>query len=375
MSKLAIITGVTGQDGSYLAEYLLNRGNEYKTVVGLARRSSVDTYERISKIVQHPRFLPLESDLTDSGSLNKLINRYKPDEIYNLAAQSHVATSFEQPSTTFQVDLLGVLNLLEGIRYFSPHTRFYQASTSEMFGSNYTSGTVKDASEIDTPTVKNNALGVAMHNWTHRFQNEYTEFAPNSPYAIAKLAAHNLVGVYRKSYNLFACCGILFNHESERRGEKFVTRKITKYVGELYRHRKTLKGFEDRVRAYGGTFTPVPPYQKLHLGNLDAARDWGYAPDYVEAMYLMLQAEHPWDYVVATGEAHTVREFVQAAFETIGVKDYTQYIEVDKSLYRPCEVEFLCGNSDEIRRILKWMPKTDFKGLVRKMVQYDAGER
>jgi GDPmannose 4,6-dehydratase len=366
MSKLAVITGVTGQDGSYLAELLLSK-SEYKSVIGLARRSSVDTTERLKKVLPNSRFTLLESDLTDSGAIGRLVNRYKPDEIYNLAAQSHVATSFEQPSTTFQVDLCGVLNLLESIRHFSPHTRFYQASTSEMFGSNFTTGVELAVNEGEGGA---GAYPVAQY----KFQNEYTNFAPNSPYAIAKLAAHNLVGVYRKSYNLFACCGILFNHESERSGEKFVTRKITKYVGELYRHRKTLKGFEDRVRAYGGTPMTTPQYPKLHLGNLDAARDWGYAPDYVEAMYLMLQAEHPWDYVVATGEAHTVREFVQAAFETIGVKDWEKYVEIDKSLYRPCEVEFLCGNSDEIRKVLKWMPKTDFKGLVRKMVQYDAGE-
>lgn len=340
MRKVAIITGITGQDGSYLSELLLKK--DYH-VVGLVRRSSVNTYERIKHIENDKNLMIVESDLTDPSSINFLVNRYKPDEIYNLAAQSHVATSFTQPITTFQINTVGVLNLLEAVRNFSPHTKFYQASTSEMFGSNYT---------VDVESIASSKI---VH-----FQDEDTGFSPNSPYAIAKLAAHQMVGVYRKSYGLHASCGILFNHESERRGELFVTKKITNYVAKLHQYKKSISGLDASVQN--------KMYPKLKLGNLDASRDWGYAPDYVEAMWLMLQQDVPDDYVIATGETRSVKDFVVAAFKCIAVNNWEKYVEIDPEFYRPCEVEFLLGNPQKARTKLGWEPKTKFADLVKKMV-------
>jgi GDP-mannose 4,6-dehydratase len=724
MGKVAIITGVTGQDGSYLAEFLCKK--DYK-VIGLARRSSVNTHERLNKVSDKQNFMLLESDLTDPSSINYIVNRYKPDEVYNLAAQSHVQTSFSQPVTTFSINTVGVLNFLDAIKTFSPHTKFYQASTSEMFGSNFSAKLQHDGKE-------------------YKYQDENTQFAPNSPYAVAKLAAHQLVGLYRKSYDVYGACGILFNHEcfkydmpimikvnnrieirsieetalhylenielnkdiyvwsnntwvkiktiswfhnkdkkligintrngviftshdhkfisennqnivaetiqcgdrllhgkfpsevgasdvslqeaellgmlagdgakhqftnkdkvilnkfdrlwvsvtggrtqyypsvsgftgeevgrlnlhggswwlkkfqiysstldtfghqykqipiqilnsntnvmeafltgynlcdglkantckykfknfktnspilaqgllylisvvtgqrfnitieqsfahrkqqiyysinllsdregvlekyhkvskllssglsqrgiyaitgisrkliskikngyiptnihhlelpsnevkkivinesydglffdietennmlnvgigtmvvhnSERRGENFVTRKITKYVGDLHTYKKSKDGLK-------GVFLYDSPieYPKLKLGNLDAYRDWGYAPDYVEAMWMMLQYNKPDDFIIGTGEAHSVREFVEQSFKVIGIKDWEKYVEIDPQFYRPCEVEFLCGNSRKAKEKLGWSAKTNFESLVRKMVQYDAEE-
>lgn len=348
--KVAIITGVNGQDGSYLAELLLEK--QY-SVIGLVRRSSVNTHERINHVINKEGFMLLEADITDPSSVNAIVNRYKPDEIYNLAAQSHVKTSFDQPNFTFQVNTMGVLNILEAVRHFSPHTRFYQASTSEMFGSNFTFD-----SYLNSFYEKDGKL--CADTKQNKYQDENTNFSPNSPYAVAKVAAHNLVDLYRRSYGLHASCGILFNHESERRGENFVTRKITKYIGKLAHHRRSIKGL-------AGESYPV-----LGLGNLDAVRDWGHAQDYVEAMYLMLQQPKADDYVICTGKGHSVRDFLDAAFKSIGITDWSKYVEIDPQFYRPCEVEFLQGRCNKAKKALGWEPKITFEQLVQRMVQHDS---
>jgi GDPmannose 4,6-dehydratase len=330
MTKIAVITGINGQDGSYLAEYLLNK--DY-TVVGLHRRSSTNTSYRINHILHNKNLLLEEFDLTDPSSCNYILDKYKPHELYNLAAMSHVATSFKQPSTTFQIDTIGVVNLLEAIVHISPTTRFYQASTSEMFGSNY--------------STKINS----QNSTTEYYQDENTPFAPQSPYAIAKLAAHRLVQIYREAYNIFSCSGILFNHESPRRGENFVTRKITKYIGQLENHL-------------------LHNNKKLHLGNLLAKRDWGHAQDYVQAMHLMLVSNQPDDYVISTGQTYTVQDFLNEAFGLIN-KDYNDYVYIDPELYRPCEVNFLRGDCSKAKSVLGWTPQVSFSDLVKQMVISD----
>jgi GDPmannose 4,6-dehydratase len=328
MNKTALITGITGQDGSYLAELLLSKN--YK-VVGLYRRSSINSFSRIDNtILSNPNLIMEEFDLTDPSDCSSIVERHQPDEVYNLAAQSHVATSFKQPTTTVEIDTIGVLNLLEAIRARCTKARFYQASTSEMFGSNY---------------VESTDLG--------KYQNEETPFVPQSPYAISKLASHHMVRVYRDAYSLYACAGILFNHESPRRGENFVTRKITKYIGSLVNKR------------IDGSVV------KLKLGNLDATRDWGHAKDYVYGMYLMLQQDKPKDYVLATGESHTVKEFLELAFNSVDL-DYRDYVVVDPEFYRPCEVPFLRGDSTLARKELGWENKVSFQQLVSEMVQNDV---
>jgi GDPmannose 4,6-dehydratase len=267
----------------------------------------------------------------------RILKVIKPDEYYNLAAQSHVATSFEQPSYTWDATAKGVLNALEAIRNESADTKFYQASSSEMFGKNYT--TVYDDSG-ENPI---------------KFQNEDTAFYPQSPYAIAKLAGHHLVRNYRDSYNIFACSGILFNHESERRGENFVTRKITKWLGEFIASEKDKK------------------FPKLRLGNLDAHRDWGHAQDYVKAMWLMLQQENPDDYVVATGNTYTIKEFLEIAFSRYDL-NWEKYVVIDPKFYRPAEVEFLRGSPKKAKDKLKWSPEISFYQLVERMVENDVAE-
>jgi len=327
MNKVAIITGATGQDGSYLSELLLDKGY---TVVALRRRSSSEKgLERIQHLLNNDNFKLVEADITDSGCVNNLIQEYRPHEVYNLAAQSHVGTSFKQPSYTSQVNLQGPINFLEAIRLLSPSTKFYQASTSEMFGKNY------------------EQMGDT------KYQRETTAFVPQSPYAVAKLAAHEMVRIYRDSYGLFACCGILFNHESERRGENFVTRKITKWIGEF-----VASGQDEDFPA-------------LRLGNLDAHRDWGHAQDYVEAMYLMLQQDEPEDYVIATSETHSVREFLTEAFNEIGITNFEPYVVIDPEFYRPCEVDWLLGHTGKARDQLGWRPKVSFQELVQRMVRSD----
>lgn len=325
--KIALVSGVTGQDGSYLAEHLLSLNY---TVIGLHRRSSSYNLSRLKKINNHRYKFKLEEfDLTDSNDCYAIINQYKPNEFYNLAAQSHVGTSFKQPSTTLDINTKGVVNILEAIRHNSPDTKFYQASTSEMFGSNYTEDLSSGC----------------------KFQNEKTSFSPRSPYAISKLASHQLLHVYKDAYNIFACSGILFNHESPRRGENFVTRKITNYIGKLV----------------GGV---IPKSEKLKLGNLEAKRDWGHAKDYVTAMYLMLQQNNPQDYVISTGETHTVREFVEKAFSIVNL-NWEDYVEIDPALYRPCEVDYLKGDSSLARQQLNWKPSITFDTLVEEMVYSD----
>lgn len=332
MSKTALITGVTGQDGSYLADYLIER--EYQ-VIGLHRRTSNNSFQRIIHLLENPNFKLEEFDITDPSDCSQLVEQYKPDELYNLAAQSHVGTSFKQPSTTVDINTLGVINLLEAVRHRSPDTRFYQASTSEMFGENYTEG------------------------WCHhirgmaRFQNESTSFAPQSPYAISKMASHRMVQVYREAYGLYACCGILFNHESPRRGENFVTRKITKYIGQLTNN--ILSGSH---------------YHPLFLGNLNSYRDWGHAKDFVKAMYLMLQQNSADDYVIGTGETHSVKEFLEASFKLVNL-NYEEFVKIDPSLYRPAEVDYLRSDPTKAYIHLEWRPTVSFSELVDDMVTSD----
>lgn len=320
MKKKALITGITGQDGSYLAELLLGKGYE---VHGIIRRSSSFNTQRIDHLYVDPHkatnFFLHYGDLTDSSNLSRLIERIQPREIYNLGAQSHVKVSFEVPEYTAEVDAIGTLRLLDAIKETGVKTRFYQASTSELYGK---------AQEVP--------------------QTETTPFYPRSPYAAAKLYAYWVTVNYREAYNLFACNGILFNHESPRRGETFVTRKITKALARI------VKGTQD----------------KLYLGNLEAKRDWGFAGDYVEAMWLMLQQDEPDDYVIATGETHSVRELCQEAFGLVGL-DYRDYVEVDPRYFRPTEVELLLGNPAKARRKLGWQPRVGFKQLVRMMVEAD----
>ena len=316
----ALITGCTGQDGSYLTEFLLAKGYE---VHGLKRRASSFNTDRLDHIYQDfhqadARFLLHYADLTDGSSLATLLHDLRPDEIYNLGAQSHVKVSFEVPEFTADVVACGTLRLLEAMRRTSVRCRFYQASSSEMFGS-------------AAPP-----------------QSETTAFHPRSPYARAKAFGHNITVNYRESYGLHASSGILFNHESPRRGETFVTRKITRAVAHI-KH-----GVQ----------------QKLYLGNLDARRDWGYAPDYVCAMWLMLQQETADDFVVGTGEAHTVREFVELAFAHAGL-DWKEHVEVDTRYFRPAEVDYLCADASKARRLLGWEPTVTFDELVRIMVEAD----
>jgi GDPmannose 4,6-dehydratase len=316
----ALITGVTGQDGSYLAELLLKKGYE---VHGLIRRASTFNTERIDHLYIDPhqeraRIFLHYGDLSDSGQLTNLIYNLQPDEIYHLAAQSHVRVSFDMPEYTGDITGVGTVRMLEAIRRSGIKTKFYQASSSEMFG--------------DSPAP----------------QNEGTPFRPRSPYAAAKVYAYWMVANYREAYKVFACNGILFNHESPKRGETFVTRKITRALARIK------LGLEDR----------------LYLGNLDARRDWGYAGDFVEAMWIMLQQDCPDDYVIATGESHSVKEFLEEAFDYQGL-DWKDYVAIDPRYFRPTEVDFLRGDSSKAKRKLGWEPKIAFKDLVHMMVDSD----
>jgi GDPmannose 4,6-dehydratase len=323
--KKALITGITGQDGSYLAELLLSKKYE---VYGIIRRSSSLNTGRIDQIYQDPhepnaQLFLLYGDLNDGSSLNRIIRTVQPDEIYHLGAQSHVRVSFDIPEYAGDITGLGTVRILEAIREAGVKTRFYNASSSEMFGS---------------------ALPP---------QNENTPFYPRSPYAAAKLYAHWMTVNYRDGHGLFACNGILFNHESPRRGETFVTKKITKAAARI----------------------KLGKQDKLYLGNLDAKRDWGYAPDYVEAMWQMLQQDKPDDYVVATGESHSVREFLTEAFGYLDL-NWNDYVHIDPRYYRPTEVDALQGDASKARRMLGWAPKVSFSQLVRLMVDADlAAER
>jgi GDPmannose 4,6-dehydratase len=322
MAKKALITGITGQDGSYLTEFLLEKGYE---VHGIVRRASSFNRARLDAVWSDPQLSDTRvflhyGDLTDSGSLARLLYQVRPAEIYNLAAQSHVRVSFDNPEYTMDVNATGTIRLLEAIRDTGLKARFYQASSSEMFGK-----------VLEVP------------------QTEKTPFYPRSPYAVSKVSAHWATVNYRESFGYHASNGILFNHESPRRGEAFVTRKITRAVAHI------LAGIED----------------KLYLGNLDAKRDWGYAKEYVEAMWLMLQQDDPGDYVVATGETHSVREFLEEAFGLAGL-DWKQYVVHDSRYLRPAEVDLLIGDATKARTRLGWKPMTSFKQLVKLMVDADV---
>tara|TARA_R100001163_G_scaffold1295_4_gene2005 strand:- start:7 stop:1167 length:1161 start_codon:yes stop_codon:yes gene_type:complete len=367
--KKALITGITGQDGSYLAELLLSKGY---SVVGLVRRSSMPNLDRISSILTNENFSLVEGDLSDAFSVYSIVQKGQFDEIYNLAAQSHVKTSFDQPHYTFAVDALGPIYFLEGIQKFSPETKFYQASTSELFGKNYT---VDDHATLivkDNNIVVDGVNGKGLYDYK-KYQDENTAFMPQSPYAAAKLSAHHMVRIYREGYGIHACCGILFNHESERRGEQFVTRKITKWIGEFKRWAMSV-GFVNDPPQNGNDLVLGPnnsTFPKLRLGNLDAYRDWGHAKDYVEAMWLMVQQDDPQDFVIATGETYSVRDFLREAFNEINIQDFEPYVVIDPKFYRPAEVEYLCGRPTKAKEVLKWEPKVSFKELVKRMVRRD----
>ena len=318
--KKALVTGITGQDGSYLVELLLGKGYQ---VWGLLRRSSSFHTGRIDHLYRDPHEQPklrlVYGDLTDGSNLSMIVNEIKPDEVYNLGAQSHVRVSFDMPIYTVDTDGLGTLRLLEAIRSGNKPTKFYQASSSEMYGK-----------VLETP------------------QTEKTPFYPRSPYGCAKVYSFWQTVNYREAYGLFACNGILFNHESPRRGETFVTRKITRAATRIK------LGLQD----------------KLYLGNLDAKRDWGFAGDYVEAMWLMLQQDKPDDYVVATGQSRSVREFVAEVFSYLGL-DWQKYVEIDQRYLRPAEVDYLEGDASKAKKILKWKPKVTFEALARMMTDAD----
>jgi len=353
--KTAIIYGITGQDGFYLTQELL-RHNYH--IIGVTRRSSTNNTTRLTPFLTNKNLELVEGDVTDCFSIANLINKYRPDEIYNLAAQSHVATSFSQPSLTWDITAGGCLNILEAIRNIKPNTKFYQASSSEMFGKNY-SERIETIHDSDIYTIK------------IKYQNEDTAMMPQSPYAIAKLAAHHLVRNYRDSYGIFACSGILFNHESPMRGEKFVTRKITKWIGGLHAILKQCEHIQfcDDYILCGDT-----KYPKLRLGNLEAKRDWGHAADYCRAMYLMLQHDSPDDYIVSTQETHSVKKFLELSFKIANLGDYFNFIIIDPAFYRPAEVDYLLGDSTKARKILSWSPRYDFNSLVEEMVEYDINE-
>ena len=319
--KKALITGITGQDGSYLLEFLLSKGYE---VHGIVRKASTFHTGRIDHLYQDVHVNGIDmmlhnGDLTDTGSIEKIINQVKPDEIYHLGAMSHVRVSFDMPEYTANTDGLGTLRILEAIKNSDLPIKFYQASSSEMFGASLPP------------------------------QNENTPFQPRSPYAIAKVFAHNMTKLYRDAYGIFACNGILMNHESPRRGETFVTRKITRGIARI-------KAGLDK---------------KIYLGNLDAKRDWGFSVEYVEAMHKMLQMSKPDDYVIATGETHSVKEFLAEAFLYAGLGDWKSYVEIDPKYFRPAEVEVLIGDTAKAQKELDWAPQVTFQDLVKIMVDSD----
>ena len=313
-NKTALITGITGQDGSYLADFLLSQGYQ---VAGMVRRSSTVTFDRIRHI--QDKIQVVQGDLLDLTSLVDVLRESRPSEVYNLAAQSFVPTSWKQPVLTGEFTALGVTRMLEAVRMVDPAIRFYQASSSEMFGK---------VQQVP--------------------QTEKTPFYPRSPYGVAKVYGHWITVNYRESYNLFACSGILFNHESPRRGLEFVTRKVAHTVAKI----------------------KLGLANELHLGNLESKRDWGYAPDYVRAMWLMLKQDRPDDYVVATGETHSVRELCQVAFDRVGL-DWQRYVVVDPAFIRPAEVDHLIGNPEKAGRVLGWEPSVTFQQLVELMVDAD----
>lgn len=360
-----LIFGATGQTGSYLAELLVDTHK----VIGVSRRSSTNNTHRLLSLLQNPNFELVEGDVSDCFCIANLINKYKPTIIYNMAAQSHVATSFKQPALTWDVTAGGCLNILEAIRTINPSIKFYQASSSEMFGKNFSTKYIA----VNPPAGHfDDVLKTPIHDCVEaKYQDESTPFMPQSPYAIAKLAAHHLVRNYRDSYGIFACSGILFNHESPRRGEQFVTRKITKWIGEFLNKVKdvdlnSLSFTESHILELGKEVFP-----KLRLGNLDAQRDWGHAKDYAGAIVSIMNHDKPDDYVVSTQETHTVREFLTLAFQHAGLGSYENYVVVDPEFFRPSEVDFLLGDSSKVRKTLDWQPSYSFLDLVKEMVDQD----
>ncbi len=346
--KTALITGIMGMTASYLCEILLDKG--YK-VIGLRRRSSNPNYENLVNVIDNSNLEIVIGDITDYSSVHSIMTKYNPDEVYNLAAQSFVRSSFDTPYHTIDVNSTGPLNFLEVIRKEKLSSRFYQASTSELFGK-----AVSLYYDVQGSSVRYDGLPLKEDDgiWQNRdceyFQDELTPFIPASPYSIGKLTAHHLCRLYRESYNIYTSCGILFNHEGPRRGKDFVTRKITDYIGQLVN--KKNKG-------------------KLKLGNLSASRDFGFAEDYAYAQHLMLQQNIPDDYVICTEETHTVDEFCKLAFEEVGL-NYNEYIEIDSSNFRPSEVNILRGDCSKARHVLGWKPTHSFKDLIREMVRSDV---
>ena len=373
----AIISGVTGQDGSHMSDLLLSKGYE---VIGITRRTSNKNTDRISHLLNNRNFRVVEGDISDSHSITSLLMSNKNvDEFYNFAAQSHVATSFNQPNLTFDMTGKSVINILQAIVDNNlNHIRFYQASSSEMFGSNYNT-------KVEYSNAKDFNLfnGVKCRNLNLisnivKYQDEQTNFMPQSPYAVAKLAAHHMVRIYRQAHNLHASCGILFNHEGPRRGEEFVTRKITKWIGSYLRWLKSnnLKPNDisdickdgESIYASGVQYS----FPKLRLGNLNAARDWGYAPDYMEAAWLMLQQDKPDDYVICTERTRTIKDFLDTAFYYANIPFWNNLVYIDPKFYRPCEVEYLRGSYKKAQEKLGWSPKCYFEDMVKEMVLNDS---
>ena len=313
--KTALIFGVTGQDGAYLSQFLLKKGYN---VFGTFRRTSHRCFERLDEMNNYENIIKIKADVMDHPSIRSAFRQSEPDEVYNLAAQSFVGASFEQPILTSDVTGLGTLRILDAVKEYSPDAKFYQASTSEMYG---------------------NAPGI---------KNEESPFKPRSPYGVAKVFAHNMTNHYREAYDIFACCGILFNHESPLRGIEFVTRQITYRLARIKFHQQ----------------------KKFKLGNIRAKRDWGFAGDYVESMWLMLQQKNPDDYVIATGESHSVEEFLALATEYAGLGDWREYVEIDYEL-RPTDIDVLVGDSSKAQKQLPWKPKMKFKDLIKNMVEHD----
>ena len=370
----AIIFGITGQDGSHLADLLLAKG--YK-VVGVARRCSVDNTQRVKHLLGVDGFDLVLGDITDVHSIMSILRENDDvNEVYNLAAQSHVAVSFKQPGLTWDATAKGCMNILQSLVDLRMiNVRFYQASSSEMFGKNY-----------DEKDTRISLLSNPPKPQTEKYQNEDTKFLPQSPYAIAKCAAHYMTRLFREGYGLHASAGILFNHEGPRRGETFVTRKITKWIGEFVKWKNHIDSQQHdsssdsdfilkfSPNALGGDGSVTEKFPKLRLGNLEAFRDWGYAGDYVEAMWMMLQKDSPDDYVICTGKTHTIREFLDVAFKHVGIDDWSDYVVQDPEFYRPAEVDYLRGDNQKAKEALGWEPKHSFQDLVKMMVESDTDD-
>ena len=408
-----LIFGATGQTGSYLAEHLLPKNHE---VIGVARRTSTPNTERLVNVLDYPKFKLVPGDITDFGSVLSLIGGCNPDWIINLAAQSHVGTSFGQACSSMDITAKGCVNILEAARQAAPAARIYQASSSEMFGKciSFCYDVQGDGARYDGVLPPEgdsrwrNRFGfenmTPLNNEDGVYQDEETPFLPQSPYAIAKVAAHNFCLLYRKAYNMDIRTAIMFNHESERRGEEFVTRKITKWIGEYLAWKaKTIHSnnvehdsgltFEEgsehitpgkistmrsnpKKKPYGSYESWIfgPKFPMLRLGNLDVSRDWGHALDYVKAMTLIMEAELASDWVVATGETHKIKEFLELAFKIAGIECWENFVVIDDKLKRPAEVPFLKGDSSRIREELRWKPEISFPKLVKQMVDHDIAK-